>query len=183
MTILSHEATLPAWVNFAVRALPLPIMDSILRRLALGIRRGHPDILGRMQTHASARFLIDPSDLPILFLVRPANSVPIYCLRRPTACIWDARIAGPIAALLAMTSGTLDGDALFFSREITIEGSTDAILAMRNAIDAAEIDLASELAALWGPLRPLAEDAACVVLPVLERLSGLGLTRQRMQTG
>ena len=102
----------------------------------------------------------DPLDLPILFLVRPADPVPVSCLRRPTACNRDARIAGPIAALLAMINGALDGDALFFSREIVIEGGTDAVLAMRNAIDAAEIDLVSEMTALWGPLRPLAEDAA-----------------------
>ena len=183
MEIPSKRVVLPAWIGLTVRALPLPLMNLTLRRLIVAIRRGHPDLLDRMGTHASACFLIDPLDLPILFLVRPANPAPVTCLRRPTACIWDARIAGPIAALLAMINGALDGDALFFSREIVIEGSTDAVLAMRNAIDAAEIDLVSEITALWGPLRPFAEDAAEVVLPILERLSGLGLTRQRIQTG
>jgi predicted lipid carrier protein YhbT len=183
MRILSQRVVPPARIGLAIRALPLPLMNMILRRLIVAIRRRHPDLLDRMGPHASAHFLIDPLDLPILFLVRPLNPVPISCLRRPTTCIWDARIAGPIAALLAMINGVLDGDALFFSREIAIEGCTDAVLAMRNAIDAAEIDLVSEMTALWGPLRPLAEEAAQIILPALERLSGLGWTRQRMQTG
>lgn len=183
MRIPSQRVALPVWTRLTARALPLPLMNLILRRLIVAIRREHPDLLDRMGTHASACFLIDPIDLPMLFLVRPAGPVPVSCLRRPAACIWDARIAGPIAVLLAMINGALDGDALFFSREIVIEGSTDAVLAMRNAIDAAEIDLVSEMTALWGPLRPLGEDAAQVVFPILERLSGLGLTRQRVHTG
>lgn len=161
----------------------MPLMNMVLRRLIVAIRRGNPDLLDRMGPHATARFLIDPLDLPILFLVQPANPVPISCLRKPAACIWDARIAGPIAVLLAMINGVLDGDALFFSREIAIEGCTDAVLAMRNAIDAAEIDLVSEMTALWGPLRPLAEEVARIAFPALERLPGLGLPQQRTQPG
>lgn len=47
-----------------------------------------------------------------------------------------------------MVHGALDGDALFFSRDILIEGDTEAVLALRNAVDDAEIDLAGEIAAV-----------------------------------
>lgn len=157
-------------------------MNIVLTRLTVGIMRRHPSLLDRLGTHASARFLIDPLDLPILVLIQPTNRMPVSCKRKPTACVWDARIAGPIATLLAMVNGTLDGDALFFSREIIIEGGTDAILAMRNAIDAAEIDLVSEMTALCGPFKPLATNVAQVALPVLMSLSGSDLGRQRIQT-
>jgi predicted lipid carrier protein YhbT len=79
--------------------------------------------------------------------------------------------------LLAMVHGTLDGDALFFSRDITIEGDTNAVLAMRNAIDAAEIDLPSEIAALFGPLGPVARATARVALPIMGRLFDVASSR------
>ena len=68
-----------------------------------------------------------------------------------------------------MIHGTLDGDALFFSRDITIEGNTDAILALRNAIDAAEIDLPGEVADLFGPFSPAAQKLAQLATPMMGR--------------
>ena len=103
MEIPSKRVVLPAWIGLTVRALPLPLMNLTLRRLIVAIRRGHPDLLDRMGTHASACFLIDPLDLPILFLVRPANPAPVTCLRRPTACIAQCArsncvASGPVVA-------------------------------------------------------------------------------------
>jgi predicted lipid carrier protein YhbT len=118
-------------------------------------------------------FLIEPTDIPIQFCVRLDSRVPIVCQRRPTTCAWAARIAGPIAALLAMAHGARDGDALFFSREITIEGDTDAILAMRNAIDAAEIDLPYEIAGLLGPFSDAARRTLDATRPVVARLRAI----------
>ncbi|MEZ5870101.1 MAG: SCP2 sterol-binding domain-containing protein, partial [Defluviimonas denitrificans] len=85
----------------------------------------------------------------------------------------DARIAGPLSAFLAMMHGAEDGDALFFSRDLTVEGDTAAVLALRNAIDDAELDLAEELATLSGPLAtPLRG-----LLTGAERATGLTLHR------
>jgi predicted lipid carrier protein YhbT len=72
--------------------------------------------------------------------------------RRARPPAHDARIAGPLSAFLAMMHGAEDGDALFFSRDLTVEGDTAAVLALRNAMDDAELDLTEELAALAGPL-------------------------------
>ena len=47
--------------------------------------------------------------------------------------------------------GAFDGDALFFSRDLVIEGDTAAVLALRNAIDDAELDLSAEAQAMSGP--------------------------------
>jgi predicted lipid carrier protein YhbT len=123
-----------------------------------------------MALYASVIFLIEPTDLPIQFLIRFDSPTPIVCQRRPAACAWDARIAGPISSLVAMANGALDGDALFFSRDITIEGDTDAILAMRNAVDAAEINLPYEIAGFLGPFSPAARLAMQIALPVIERV-------------
>lgn len=174
-------ATLPAWAQAAARTLPLPVIALVLRRLVRTVIAKSPDILDRLGNHASVTFLIDPTDLPIQFLVRPNSEMLVQCRRSASRGDYDARIAGPLAALIAMVSGELDGDALFFSRDVLIEGRTDAILSLRNAIDAAEIDFALEFALLWGPLKPLAEDAAHFVFRVLKHLSDVDMAQRRIQ--
>ena len=69
----------------------------------------------------------------------------------------EAVVTGAFERLLACAQGGGDGDAMFFAREIEVTGNTDVLVALRNALDGAEIDLAGELAALAGPLhRPVA---------------------------
>ena len=78
-----------------------------------------------------------------------------------------------MAAVVGLVDGAFDGDALFFSRDLVIEGDTAAALALRNAIDDAELDLAHEAATLSGPLaRPLKQ-----IIAFAERRTGLYLTR------
>jgi predicted lipid carrier protein YhbT len=170
---------LPAPVAQALAALPLAVMHRPLDRMVRGIERRHPALFARLGVHAGLTFFIDPTDLPFAFRLWPRPDRPcIEVTRRPLpASAWDARIAGPLAALLGMVHGTLDGDALFFSRDLVIEGNTEAILALRNAIDDAELDLAAEAAAMLGPLAPLAGRPARTVLPVLCRLTGVALSR------
>lgn len=161
---------MPAWLELGCRALPLPIADMALRHPVRRIVRSHPGPLDRMWPYASATFLVDPTDFPIQFCVRLNSFAPVTCQRRPAACLWDARIAGPFLSLLAMVHGTLDGDALFFSRKITIEGGTNTVLVMRNAIDAVEIDLPCEVASLLGPFSPAARRLARIATPIVEHL-------------
>jgi predicted lipid carrier protein YhbT len=165
-----------AWIGSGLRALPLPIIDMALQRLVIRIIDRYPESFDRMSPYASTAFLIEPTDLPIQFCIRLDSSTPIVCQRHPVTCGWNARIAGPISSLLAMAHGALDGDALFFSREITIEGDTDAILAMRNAIDAAEIDLPYEIGGLFGPFSPAARHAMQIATPVMARLLNITST-------
>ncbi|RMF14537.1 MAG: hypothetical protein D6757_06105, partial [Alphaproteobacteria bacterium] len=63
----------------------------------------------------------------------------------------DARVTGPLTALLNVATGAVDGDALFFSRDLMIEGDTALVVALRNAFDDAHLDLAE----LIGPPEPL----------------------------
>jgi predicted lipid carrier protein YhbT len=70
--------------------------------------------------------------------------------------------------LVGMLDGSYDGDALFFSRDLVIEGDTSAVLALRNALDDAEIDPAT-LAGVPAPLRALFNRGAEAVLDGLRR--------------
>ena len=55
----------------------------------------------------------------------------------------------------AALSGTLDGDAVFFSRSLTLTGDMEAMLALRNALDDCGFDLPTDLAPTVGPFAPV----------------------------
>lgn len=76
-----------------------------------------------------------------------------------------------------MIHGTLDGDALFFARDLVIEGDTEAVLALRNALDDAEIDLLTAAAAALGSAGARFESFARNLLREVSRLTGFALTR------
>lgn len=147
--------TLPRPLPRLLARLPLPPLAApalgvMLTRLLRRIAARQPGILSRLGPYQSARFLIDVQDGPVLLLMEPgARRIAALPRRSPPA--HDAAIRGRMAAFLAMLHGTEDGDALFFSGELEISGDTSAVLALRNALDDAELDLTAELAALARP--------------------------------
>ncbi|RJL18474.1 ubiquinone anaerobic biosynthesis accessory factor UbiT [Paracoccus siganidrum] len=159
--------------------LPLPPLAAqaagfALTRLLRRIARRKPAILSRLGPHGGARFLIDLRDSPLLLLMEP-GARRITAHPRRAVPRHDAAIRGRLPAFLAMLHGVEDGDALFFSGELEIAGDTSAVLALRNALDDAELDLTEELAAIPGRpfdgwLRRASGFAA--------RQSGLALSRQ-----
>lgn len=160
-----------AWLaGRAVAHLPLAPLQALLSSLSCRIRRQHPGIIERLGPHAEAVIAIAPSDVPLLFRVQAAADPPVLVLRPRATVAAQARITAPLAALFSMLEGKLDGDAMFFARDITIEGDTSAILALRNALDAAEIDLSHEASGLLGPFAPLAEPPMRAARPVVARL-------------
>lgn len=162
----------------ALRFAPLTPLSLAGAHLVQNVGRRHPSLFARLGPLAKKTFLIDPTDLPFVFRLEPQPDAPrLEALRRQDAGHWDARIAGPLAALLGMVHGVYDGDALFFSRDLVIEGDTEAVLALRNAIDNEEIDLVDEAAALFGPLEFLASGPARKLAALLGGLSGVALTR------
>lgn len=173
MTVISQTiATVPVPLALALRAVPLAPMSLALAAVTRRILAGHPGILARLGDHAGCSFAIDPTDLPVSLLIRPdaPRALVRVCRSRPAA---DTCIAGPLAALLGLVHGRWDGDALFFSRDLVIEGNTSAALALRNAIDDAELDLGAEIAAMTGPL----SRALGPVIALAERRTGLPLQR------
>lgn len=175
----SAIVTAPGWICVLARAVPTSLLDFTIVRLINQMAAAHPQLNDRLGRHADSVFLLDPTDLPVLFRVQPSAPVPVRSLRHPCPC--DVHIRAPMAAFLSMLHGAQDGDALFFSRVLAISGDTEAVLALRNALDAAEIDLAADFAQLFGPFRAQVEGSARVFLPVFEHLTGLSLTGQGNQ--
>lgn len=154
--------------------LPLPLapaslaLSQLLRRIAAR----HPAILQRLGPHAEVAVLIDVTDAPWLLLMEPAQRrLTAHRRNRPPAA--GAVIRGRLQAFLAMLHGTEDGDALFFSGDLEISGDTATVLALRNALDDAELDLTEELANLGGPAAGIIRRISALVA----RQSGLVLAR------
>jgi O2-independent ubiquinone biosynthesis accessory factor UbiT len=67
----------------------------------------------------------------------------------------------------------IDSDALFFTRDIEITGSTAVTVAVRNTLDREEIVMRDEIAALFGPF----ERPARRIGRHLDRIVGLARTQ------
>ena len=91
----------------------------------------------------------------------------------------DASIRGNLLALLDLVEGRDDGDALFFSRNLTVTGDIGAVLALRNAIDNAELDLPREASQLVQPLSSLAEPMLRAAATLLAHLPAIDPGRRR----
>lgn len=171
---LEHRAIpkMPALLAFGVRMAPHGPADLLLTQVTRRILARHAGLLERLGPYRRTRFVVTASDVPLSFLLDLARDTPAVSLHRePPAA--DAHITGSLAALVGLVHGVWDGDALFFSRDLTVEGDTSAVLALRNAIDDAELDIGAELAGLTGPLSGLAARA----IARLEAATGVPLTR------
>ena len=154
--------------------LPLAPLNLPLSRLMRGMAARHPSILRRLGAHAGARILLDVTDAPFLLLMEPALR-RLTAHRRSAAPRADAEIRGKLRAVLAMLHGGEDGDALAFSGELEIAGDTSVVLALRNALDDAELDLTEELAS-WS--RPPFDRWLRRASTGLARASGYALSRE-----
>lgn len=150
-------------------ALLQPVFDHLLKV----VRSRHPDILERLEAYGERSVCIDPIDLPFALILEPDPTHPRLTVRRfVDADEVHATIRGPLETLIALAEGRMDGDALFFSRQLVVEGDTEVVVALRNAIDGAGIDLVADLTAALGPLAQPARRAAGVVLDLVSSLRG-----------
>jgi len=171
---------IPAAVGLGLRPLPLGPLALATDMIARSVARTHAGMFGRLGEHANKRFLIDPTDLPFVFILTPAVDNPSVAVARSGEGLpYDARIAGPIAALIGLVHGAYDGDALFFSRDLVIEGDVEAALALRNALDDAELDLVVEAAVAMGPLASPAQQVGRLAISWLEWMTGVAMSRPR----
>jgi predicted lipid carrier protein YhbT len=168
---------LPGFVAWAVRPLPLFPLEIVLGRLLAGILARHPDLVGRLSGMERRRIAVELDDLPFTVVLEPQErSMSLRLVRTLDATPVHARIRGPLPALIGLVDGVYDGDALFFSRDLVIEGDIEAVLALRNAIDDADIDLIGEIAATcaaYGPsiggIKPALESILRAVLKTASR--------------
>lgn len=144
-----------ASLRFALTVPPMRLVDIGLARLARVIARRHPGLVARLAPAAGAKVLVEFADVPCAFLltVEPPPNPPSLRLatgadrRRATATV-----GGAINRLLDLLDGRVDGDTMFFSRDLFISGDTSAVLLLRNALDSEDIDLFDDALDMLGPL-------------------------------
>jgi O2-independent ubiquinone biosynthesis accessory factor UbiT len=147
--------------NLLLAFAPLAVIQPILGHIASHVAKDRPELYARLGVHACKRFLIDPIDLPFVLILKPeANHPNLRAYRRYENPVHDAAIAGKFFNLLDMIDGSQDGDALFFSRNLRVTGDTEAVVALRNALDDFE---GSALDSVVGSFGPLARPAALAV--------------------
>ncbi len=135
----------------ALAPLPLPLLQPILKKIVRNVARNRPELFSRLGPHQQKIFLIDPINLPFVFLLIPdREDTKLQARRRSGNMPHDARIAGTFLTLLNMIDGRLDGDALFFTRDLMIDGDTEAIVVLRNALDDLEGSIVDDLALQLG---------------------------------
>jgi predicted lipid carrier protein YhbT len=178
-TSKSAVPRLPPLLGLAIRPLPLLPLQPLLMAFVRAVHARHFRIFERLGPYADKRFGIDPTDLPLAFILEPSRTRPRAAVVRSLPRRLDVRIAGPIAGLVGLLDGHYDGDALFFSRDLMIEGDVEAVLALRNALDDAGVDILKEGTALLGPLASPAEAVLRRVLSPREDRAGLSSEGRR----
>jgi predicted lipid carrier protein YhbT len=137
-----------------MRDLVLLPLQAVLQQIVCGVARRQSAVFERLGSHCYTTYLIDPVNLPIVLILKPDRANPLLRAawrgRSPPA---DCRIAGTLQTLLALVDGRGDGDASFFSRDLTVEGNIDAVVTLRNALDDLDVTLVEDILSASGPLR------------------------------
>jgi len=136
---------------------PLYIIDKVLEHITSNLQKNHPSILERLEAIENKKFLISPTDLPFSIIITFLKDEIISVSTKDADIETDVRIYGSISSLVKMLDGEVDGDALFFSRELIVEGDTEALLTLRNSMDADDINILYEMLDSFGILGPIIE--------------------------
>ena len=151
MTTMQNLHPIPRGLGLpaaALRTALQPILSRVVRRIATR----HPEMFARIAPYQKADFLIVPAELPFALHLRPDPDAPLMrAVPKSPLPPSDARIEGSFFLLLNLVDGESDGDAAFFSRDLTISGNTEAVVSLRNALDDMDGCFAQETADLFGP--------------------------------
>ena len=139
--------------GFLARPLPPALLQPALDVAMARLHRRHPQLFERLADLGAPVYVIDPVDLPLVFVLTADVDQPRVVAARDAAGVAPAAtIRGGAMALVELLEGRTDGDTLFFSRALMIDGDTEAVVALRNTLDGAEIDLLGDFTSAFGPL-------------------------------
>jgi predicted lipid carrier protein YhbT len=142
-----------------IASIPRPIVRVVAARAFAVVLQRHPDLFDRLGEEASKRYAFVPLELPFAFVIEPGRHT-LKVLRKRVRIRADATISGSIFLLLELLEGRSDGDAAFFSRDLSVVGDMEAVLALRNALDNGGVDLPRDIGASAGVFGPVVTRAA-----------------------
>lgn len=178
---MTQVPALPSFVSRAAGLLPLfPLQHALSYVLSQTVQR-HDPLLERLAEQGKKTVAIVPTDLPVAFLVRLDRTAPsVEVVRSLEGHAVDSRISGTALSLLDLVDGRLDGDALFFSRDLAVEGDIEAVVALRNAIDGEGLDVVKDAVAPLGPFASSAERIGRGMLDLMRDLAKRPATGERL---
>ncbi len=128
------------------------VLAPLLRRVVQSLSRKHPSIFERLGPHTKTGYIIDPINLPFALFLQPDPERPVLrAVARRALPAHGALIRGSFDTLFELIDSDADGDAAFFSRDLVIEGNTEAVVSLRNALDDVDGSIAVDTADLFGP--------------------------------
>jgi predicted lipid carrier protein YhbT len=136
-------------------------VEATLARALRRIARGQPEAFDRLAGFQNAVFLVAPTGWPVAFALSPRPNGAVRVVRADAPGTFAARIEGRLEDLLGLFDGRLDADSAFFNRLIQVEGDTAAVVALHNALEAADLSLAD---LLGSPLSARAAEKALEVM-------------------
>ncbi len=168
----NFKGELPYFLRLLARPAGMLPLGFFLTRAVRDLARRRPALFERLGEHRRSSFFIDPSDLGFAFLIVPDGAAAeVKTVSKHPSASSDVMVRGPLLSLLGLLDGTFDGDALFFNRGLSISGKTDALLALRNAIEDAELK-PSDFLGLGGGVGSLADNLVLSGVAAARRLSG-----------
>lgn len=169
----TRHLELPARLaGLALRPMPPKALEPLLGLAMRLVERRHPRLIERLAEMAPARVIIEPRDTHHRFLIDIAEGdKPVRLMLAQEEDEAQATISGRLATLIDLMEGRIDGDSLFFTRELTVTGDTALIVALRNTLDGEEISLLDDVLAFLGPFAEPAARLVALADDVAKRLA------------
>ena len=142
----------------------------MIDRLMQHMQNRHSRLFQSLARLDAAIVRIEPTDIPHAFILSYGQGVTSLTLAKSTDQPCDACIKGKLESLLDMLEGRIDGDMMFFLRDINIIGNISVIVSLRNTLDREEINLVEDMTSMCGPFAAPARGVVRLVNICAERV-------------
>ncbi len=164
---MNQERLPPPLARAAMSAMPSALLQRAVDVLMERLRARHAGLFRNLERLKASSVRFEPLDVPHRFVLSFGKSGVSLAVADAKA---DACVKGNLSALLDMLEGRIDGDKLFFSREIDITGKAETVVALRNTLDREEIDLLDDIVSFFGPFKRPARKAVLIADALAQHL-------------
>ncbi len=151
-------------LGLAMGFLPRQLLERGVRTFTHRLNTLHPGLRERLSEANGKSFALVLPDMPFNAMLEvEGGELELTMLGKSLPLRADVTLHGTSTTFIALLEGRTDGDALFFSRDLRVEGDTEALLVLRNALDNEQINLRKTFFSVFGALSGMAARAATPV--------------------
>lgn len=160
--------------SLALTALPRPMINPLCGMIIARLEHRIPGLKERLRPLDGKTVFIQPKDLTVGFLLSFSNGHPHLTATSPELFSEkmnvDAYLEASLEVFFRLLHGESDGDALFFSRDLKVDGDMSVVVSLRNAMDGLGEDLLQDIFSLPQPFRNIFNRAGGVANRCLDRI-------------